>query len=73
MSENLDWNCPGLNWSHFHSLANFLSLRNSGQAEPSPLSDMVLEEDCDPDDHGDGDAPSVDTRFGAWETSAKAS
>lgn len=58
-----DWNYPGLNWSHFHSLANLLSLRNGGQAEPSSLSDTVLEEDLDPDDNGDGDAPGIDTRF----------
>ena len=63
MSETFDWNCPGLNWSHFHSLANLLSLRNGGQAEPSSLSDTVLEEDWDPDDNEDEDAPSVDTRF----------
>jgi hypothetical protein len=63
MSESFDWNYPGLNWSHFHSLANLLSLRNGGQAEPSSFSDPVLEEDWDPDDNGDGDAPSIDTRF----------
>lgn len=61
MSESFDWKYPGLNWSHFHSLANLLSLRNGGQAEPSSLSDTVLEEDWDPDDDGDGDAPSMDT------------
>jgi len=48
MSESFDWNYPGLNWSHFHSLANLLSLQNGGQAEPSSLSDTVLEEDWDP-------------------------
>ncbi|MCJ1438446.1 hypothetical protein MMC27_007835 [Xylographa pallens] len=63
MSERFDWNYPGLDWSHFHSLANLLSLRNGGQAEPSSLSDTVLDEDWDPDDNGDGDAPSIDTRF----------
>jgi hypothetical protein len=63
MSESFDWNYPGLNWSHFHSLANLLSLRNGGQAEPSSLSDTVLEEDCDFDDNGDGDTPSIDTKF----------
>jgi hypothetical protein len=52
-----------LNWSHFHSLANLLSLRNSGQAEPSSLSDTVLVEDCDSDDNEDGDTPSMDTKF----------
>lgn len=63
MSESFDWNYPGLNWSHFHSLANLLSLRNGGQAEPSSLSDTVHEVDWDPDDNGDGDALSMDTRF----------
>lgn len=63
MSESFDWNYPGLNWSHFHSLANLLSLRNGGQAEPSSLSDPVLEEDWDHDDDGDGDTPSMDTGF----------
>ena len=62
MSEIFDWNYPGLNYSHFHSLVNLLSLRNGGQAEPSSLSDTVLDEDWDPDDSGDGDTPSVDTR-----------
>ena len=63
MSESFDWNYPGLNWSHFHSLANLLSLRNGGQAEPASLSKTVLEEDWDPDDSGDEDAPSMVTRF----------
>ena len=62
MSERFDWNYPGLNWSHFHSLANLLSLRNGGQAEPSSLSETVLEEDWDSDNNGDGDAPSINTR-----------
>ncbi|KAL8833124.1 MAG: hypothetical protein Q9170_004482 [Blastenia crenularia] len=61
MNGCFDWNYPGLNWSHFHSLANLLSLRNGGQAEPSSLSDTVLEEDWDPDNNGDGDAASMDT------------
>ena len=63
MSERFDWNYPDLNWSHFHSLANLLSLRNGGQAEPSSLSDTVLEEDWDSDNNEDGDAPSINTRF----------
>ena len=63
MSESFDWNYPGLNWSHFHSLANLLSFRNGGQAEPSSLSETVLEEDWDSDNNGDGDAPSINTRF----------
>ena len=62
MSETFDWDCQGLNWSHFHSLANLLSLRNGGQAEPSSLSDTVLQGDWDSDDNEDGDAPSIDTR-----------
>ena len=65
MSETFDWNRSGLNWSHFHSLANLLSLRNGGQAEPSSsydTYDTVLEEDWDPDDNDDGDSPSIDTR-----------
>ncbi|KAF2796524.1 hypothetical protein K505DRAFT_406320 [Melanomma pulvis-pyrius CBS 109.77] len=63
MSESFDWNYPGLSWSRFHSLANLLSLRNGGQAEPSTLADTVLEEDWGPDDNGDGDALSIDTRL----------
>ena len=61
-SETFDWSRPGLNWSHFHSLANLLSLRNGGQAEPSSSYDTVLEDDWDPDDNDDGDSPSIDTR-----------
>ena len=63
MSESFDWKYPGLNWSHFHSLANLLSLRNGGQAERSSFSDTVLEEDWDSDNNGDGNAPSINTRF----------
>ena len=63
MSERFDWNHPGLNWSHFHSLANLLSLRNGGQAEPSSLPDTVLDEDWDRDEDSDGDALSIDTRL----------
>jgi hypothetical protein len=63
MSESFNWNYPGLNWSHFHALANLLSLRNGGQVEPSSLSDMLLEDAWDSDDNGDGDTPSIDTRF----------
>ena len=63
MSESFDWNYPGLSWSHFHSLANLLSLRNGGQAEPSSLSETVLEEDWDSDNNEDGDASSINTRF----------
>ena len=63
MSESFEWDRSGLNWSHFHSLANLLSLRNGGQAEPSSLSDTLLEEDLDIEDNRDGDAASMDTRF----------
>ncbi|KAF1961812.1 hypothetical protein CC80DRAFT_589306 [Byssothecium circinans] len=63
MSESFNWNHPSLNKSHFHSLANLLSLRNGGQAEPSSLPDTLLEEEWDPDDAEDGYAPSVDTNF----------
>lgn len=58
MGETFNWNCPGLNWSQFHSLANLLSLRNGGQAEASSLSDPVVDEDYINDDY---DASSVDT------------
>ena len=63
MGESFHWDYPGLNWSHFHSLANLLSLRNGGQAEPSSLSNTLFEEDWEPDNNEDGDAPSIDTRF----------
>ena len=63
MSESFDWNHPGLNWSHFHSLANLLSLRNGGQAEPSSSYDTVLEDERDRDDNIVGDASSRDTRL----------
>ena len=63
MSESFDWNYPGLNWSHFHSLANLLSLRNGGQAEPSSSYNTVLEDERDPDHNTDGDVSSMDTRL----------
>lgn len=63
MSESFDWNYPGLDWSHFHSLANLLSLRNGGQAEPSSLPNTVLEEDCQSDDNVEADTPSLDTKI----------
>ena len=63
MSESFDWIYPGLNWSHFHSLANLLSLRNGGQAEPASSYDTVLEEERGPDDNIDEDASSMDTRL----------
>ena len=61
MSESFNWSYPGLNWSHFHSLANLLSLRNGGQAESSSLTTPVLEEDWDPNNEEDEDAASMDT------------
>jgi hypothetical protein len=63
MTESFDWNYPGLNWSHFHALANLLSLRNGGQAEPSSLPDIALEDDWDSDENEDWYTPSMDTRF----------
>lgn len=63
MTESFDWNYPGLDWSHFHALANLLSLRNGGQAEPSSLPDIVLEDDWDSDEDKDGHTPSMDTRL----------
>jgi hypothetical protein len=62
MSETFNWDYPGLNWSHFHSLANLLSLRNGGQAEASSLSDTVVDEDYSNDNNNDDEgAPSVNT------------
>ncbi|USP80330.1 hypothetical protein yc1106_07604 [Curvularia clavata] len=61
MGETFDWDYPGLNWSHFHSLANLLALRNGGQAEASSLSNAVLDEDYSSDNNDNAGAPSVDT------------
>jgi hypothetical protein len=61
MTEFFDWNRPGLNWAHFHSLANLLSLRNGGQAEPAALFDTVLEQDWKIHDDGGEDSLSVNT------------
>lgn len=63
MCGTFDWTYSGLNSSHFHALANLLSLRNGGQAEPSSFSELVLDEDWDPDDDGHGNASSVDTEL----------
>ncbi|KAF5848467.1 hypothetical protein GGP41_005878 [Bipolaris sorokiniana] len=52
---------PGLNWSHFHSLANLLSLRNGDQAEASSLSNAVLDEDYSNDKNDNAGASSVNT------------
>jgi hypothetical protein len=61
MTEFFDWNHSNLNWAHFHSLANLLSLRNGGQAEPAALFEAVLEQGGEIRDDGDEDALSVDT------------
>ena len=61
MGETFDWDYPGLNWSHFHSLAKLLALRNGGQAEASSLSNAVLDEDYSSDNNDNAGAPSVDT------------
>ncbi|PVH95836.1 hypothetical protein DM02DRAFT_689266 [Periconia macrospinosa] len=61
MEETCNSNYPGLNWSHFHSLANLLSLRNGGQAEASSLSDTVLDEDYSSDISDDEGTISVNT------------
>lgn len=58
MSESFDWSFSEFGRTHFTALANLLSLRNGGQAEPASLPDGVLE--ADPND--DWDAASVDTR-----------
>ncbi|KAF2015573.1 hypothetical protein BU24DRAFT_480328 [Aaosphaeria arxii CBS 175.79] len=59
MSESFDWSSSGLDWTHFHSLANLLSLRNGGQAEPASLSSVALEEDWTYSDNEDEYAPSM--------------
>ena len=61
MGETFNWDYPGLNWSHFHSLANLLSLRNGGQADASSLSNAVLDEDYSSDYNDNAGAPSVNT------------
>jgi hypothetical protein len=43
MTEVFSWDCPGLNWAQFHSLANLLSLRNGGQVEPTAKFDTEPE------------------------------
>lgn len=53
MGEKFNWDYPGLNWSHFHSLGNLLSLRNGGQAEASSLSHVVLGEDLSSENSDD--------------------
>lgn len=56
MNETFNWDHPGLDWDHFHSLANLLSLRNGGQVEALSLSDALLDEDwsSDEEDGHDG-------------------
>jgi hypothetical protein len=61
MTEVFHWDHPGLNWAHFHSLANLLSLRNGGQAEPAALFDNVLEQDWEVHDEEEDDLLSLNT------------
>lgn len=61
MSETFNWDHPSLEFSHFHSLANLLSLRNGGQAEASSLSNVVLDEVCSSDEEDDEGTPSENT------------
>ncbi|ORX98686.1 hypothetical protein BCR34DRAFT_593143 [Clohesyomyces aquaticus] len=61
MNETFNWDHSGLDFSHFHSLTNLLSLRNGGQAEASSLSDAVLDEGCSSDEDGDEGTPSENT------------
>lgn len=61
MGETFNWDYPGLNWSHFHSLANLLSLRNDGQAEASSLSNAGLDEDYSGYNNDNASASSVNT------------
>ncbi|KAK6538660.1 hypothetical protein TWF694_010237 [Orbilia ellipsospora] len=42
MSDSFNWNRPDLNWSHFHSLANLLSLRNADKNDVSLWNEQVL-------------------------------
>ncbi|KAF1978035.1 hypothetical protein BU23DRAFT_577533 [Bimuria novae-zelandiae CBS 107.79] len=63
MSNKFDWNHPGLNSGHFHSLANLLSLRNGGQAEPPSWFEPIHDDDDrHSDNNSDEDAHSIDTR-----------
>lgn len=59
--ENFDWSRPDLNRTHFHSLANLLSLRNGGQVEPTARFDTEPELDLEVDDEEDEDSRSVNT------------
>lgn len=61
MNETFNWDYPGLDFSHFHSLANLLSLRNGGRAEASSLLDAVLDEGCSSDEDGDEGTPRENT------------
>lgn len=60
MSENFDWNYPDLDWAHFHALANLLSLRNGGQAEPSTMP-VAGREDWSAEGDDDETIRSIDT------------
>ncbi|KAI4933930.1 uncharacterized protein J4E92_003600 [Alternaria infectoria] len=59
--EKFDWKRADLNWIHFHSLANLLSLRNGGQVEPTVKFDTEPELDLGVDDEEDEDSRSVNT------------
>ncbi|KAH7382685.1 hypothetical protein DE146DRAFT_760518 [Phaeosphaeria sp. MPI-PUGE-AT-0046c] len=61
MSESFNWSDSGLDRSHFHALANLLSLRNDGQAEPTSLSSTDIEHAWEIEDDSDDDTHSIDT------------
>lgn len=63
MSECFDWTYPGLNHSHFHSLANLLALRNGGQAEPLSSPEIALDADWYFDDAEEAETESIATGF----------
>lgn len=62
MGERFGFKDSGLIWSHFHSLANLLSLRNGGQIEPASSSIEPLDGEWDSNDNGYSDTSSEDTR-----------
>ncbi|KAI4657951.1 uncharacterized protein J4E78_006341 [Alternaria triticimaculans] len=59
--ENFDWSRSDLNRTHFHSLANLLSLRNGGQVEPTVKFDTEPELDLEVNDEEDWESRSVNT------------
>ena len=60
MDEGFTWDHPQLNSSHFHALANLLSLRNGGQAEPASMLEDMTERSLEVDED---DAATVDTKY----------